>query len=69
MDDGARWVTVTTTDAVGFRNVHVEPIEDLIKHTHEMHCLCEPRVQWYLSGCYYAVHNSWDEREKLERKN
>lgn len=69
MGDGERWLTVSTMDAVGFRNVHVVPIVDLLMHTYEMHCSCKPRLQWYLSGCYYAVHNSWDGREITERMN
>ena len=62
-------MTVSVMDAVGFRNVHVVPIADLITHTYEMRCLCGPRLQWYLSGAHYAVHNSWDDREIAERMN
>ena len=69
MGEVERWLTIAVPDTTGFGNVHVVPIDDLIKHTYEMHCFCEPRIQWYMSGCYYAVHNSWDDREIAERMN
>lgn len=48
-------------------NIHILPMNDLIPHTESVDCLCHPKVE--LEGdTQIVVHNSFDKREELERK-
>lgn len=43
-------------------NLHVTPLDDLLEHSEDEDCMCDPRVE-VIGGKLLVVHNAYDGRE------
>jgi len=46
---------------------HILPVNDIKTHEESTTCACNPKIEILENGDIMVVHNSYDDREKVEQ--